>query len=295
MVRMAGRSARRGWRRAVRNASGGRINLGPGRAELEHDRLVEVVNTPLVEARRIAVVCRKGGCGKTTTSLMLGHTFAVHRRDRVVALDANPDAGSLGQRVRQRSEKTITDLLADRQLLTRYADIQRYASKTPTGLDIVGSDNDPRISQRLGEADYRNAIDVLDRFYNIIVPDTGTGIMDPAVQGVLAEADQLVLVIPPALDGARVAASTLDWLDNHGYAHLVRSSVGVISAVRGPSALELDLVEEHFVGRCAAVVKIPWDPALSVGGSATLDDLLPATRNAYLDLAVAVASQFATE
>jgi putative peptide zinc metalloprotease protein len=279
----------------VRNASGGRINLGPGRAELEHDRLVEIINTPLAEARRIAVVCRKGGCGKTTTSLMLGHTFAVHRRDRVVALDANPDAGSLGERVRQRSEKTITDLLADRELLTRYADIQRYASKTPTGLDIVGSDNDPRISQRLGEEDYRHAIDVLDRFYNIIVPDTGTGIMDPAVQGVLAEADQLVLVIPPALDGARVAASTLDWLENHGHEHLVHSSVGVISAVRGPSALELDLVEEHFAGRCAAVVKIPWDPALSVGGSATLDDLLPATRNAYLDLAVAVAGQFGTE
>ena len=45
------------------------------------------------------MLSRKGGAGKTTTALMLGHTFASWRGDRVVALDANPDAGSLAHRV----------------------------------------------------------------------------------------------------------------------------------------------------------------------------------------------------
>ncbi len=46
------------------------------------------------------------------TTLMLGHTFASLRGDRVIALDGNPDAGSLAYRVRRETSNTITGLLA---------------------------------------------------------------------------------------------------------------------------------------------------------------------------------------
>jgi putative peptide zinc metalloprotease protein len=81
--------------------------------------------------RRIAVVSRKGG-GKTTTTLMLGHTFASLRGDRVIALDGNPDAGSLAYRVRRETSNTITGLLAHRNAINRYADIRAYTSQAPT-------------------------------------------------------------------------------------------------------------------------------------------------------------------
>ena len=42
---------------------------------------------------------RKGGVGKTTMTLALGSTFATLRGDRVIAVDANPDAGNLAHRV----------------------------------------------------------------------------------------------------------------------------------------------------------------------------------------------------
>ena len=67
------------------------------------------------------VLSRKGGAGKTTTTLMLGHTFATHRGDRVVALDANPDAGSLAYRVRRETTETVTSLLSEGHDLDRYA------------------------------------------------------------------------------------------------------------------------------------------------------------------------------
>jgi MinD-like ATPase involved in chromosome partitioning or flagellar assembly len=102
-----------------------------------------------------------------------------------------------------------------------------------------------------------------------------------------------VVVMPPALDGARVAASTLDWLEEHGYSHLVRGSVAVVNAVRDVRLLDLDRIEEHFRARCHAVRRVPWDPALEAGGQTSYVDLRPATQSAYLDLAAAVADGFA--
>jgi putative peptide zinc metalloprotease protein len=294
MLRPRIRRPQHGWRRFVHRATGGVVNPGPSRVERERRELLAAVRLPLRASRRIAVLSRKGGAGKTTTVLMLGHAFAVHRGDRVVALDANPDAGSLGYRVPRETTRTITDLLQNREHIGRYSQIRRHTSQAATRLEVLASDDDPRISSRLGEYEHRVAIDLLDRYYNLILIDTGTGVLNGTVQGVLREADQLVVVMPPALDGARVAASTLDWLDGHGHEALVRSAVAVINAVQDQDHVELARVEEHFARRCAAVVRVPWDPALAAGAATLLDDLRPATRTAYLRLASAVVAQFGT-
>ncbi|HEU4946156.1 MAG TPA: MinD/ParA family protein [Kribbella sp.] len=284
---------KQGWRRGVYVASNGRLNIGPSAAERREQQRIERVRTPLRGPRRVVTLSRKGGAGKTTTTLMLGHTFAVHRGDRVVALDANPDAGSLIYRVHRESPATVTTMLGERELITRYADIRGYTSQAATRLEVVASDDDPRITQALGDRDYRNAINLLAKHYNLIMVDTGTGILDSAIQGILREADQIVVVMPPALDGARVAAATLDWLDQHGHADLVETAVAVINTTRGkPRWLQLDEIEKHFATRCAGTVRIPWDPALEAGAVTELDDLRPATRDAYLELAEAVAGGF---
>ena len=57
-------------------------------------------------------------------------------------------------------------------------------------------------------------------------------ILDSAIRGVLSEADQIVVVMPPALDGARVAAMTLDWLEQHDHADLVHGAVAVVKMAR---------------------------------------------------------------
>ncbi|HEX6421199.1 MAG TPA: MinD/ParA family protein [Acidimicrobiales bacterium] len=293
MLRGPARAPTRGWRRGVYVATRGALNPGPGPAERREQDLLRRLRTPIEGSRRIVVLSRKGGAGKTTTTLMLGHTFASVRGDRVVALDGNPDAGSLAHRIRRQSPETVTTLLAKRATVQRYADMRAFTSQAPdTRLEVVASDDDPRITQALGEVHYRHAIDVLDRHYNLIVIDTGTGILDGAVQGVLGEADQIVVVMPPALDGGRVASMTLDWLDQHGYTGLVRGAVAVINAVRGGGPIELDRMEAHFAARCAGVVRIPWDRALSAGGRTAYAELGHATRVAFLDLAATIAEGF---
>jgi putative peptide zinc metalloprotease protein len=282
----------RGWRRVMYRSTGGRLNLGPSQAERRALELASRVKIPIRGSRRVVVLCRKGGAGKTTTALMLGHTFAAFRGDRVVAVDANPDAGSLAHRIRRETSATVTTLLRDRELIERYSDVRAYTSQAPTRLEVIASDDDPKITHALGKHDYQNVIDVLDRHYNLVLLDTGTGILDDAIQGILEQADQVVLVMPPALDGARVAAATLDWLEEHGYDWLVRGAVTVINGVRGPGLVELDLVEDHFSQRCAASVRIPWDPVLEAGAGADLSDLRRGTREAYVELAAAVADGF---
>jgi putative peptide zinc metalloprotease protein len=190
LLRRPSRPPGRGWRRAVHNVTRGTVTLGPGAAERREMELIARVRAPLRGSRRVAILCRKGGAGKTTTTLMLGHTFATHRGDRVVALDANPDAGSLAHRVQRETAETVTGLIADRAMLDSYADLRAYTSQAvDSRLEGVASDDDPRISQALGESDYHRAVQVLERHFNLVIMDTGTGILERD-QGVLREADQ---------------------------------------------------------------------------------------------------------
>ncbi|MGH8903330.1 MAG: MinD/ParA family ATP-binding protein [Egibacteraceae bacterium] len=281
-----------GWQRVVYQASKGRLNPGPGPRELAHADLVARVRTPITGSRRIAVISRKGGVGKTTTTLMLGHTLATWRGDRVIALDGNPDAGSLGYRVRREHSATITDLLNDASGIRRYADIRGYTSQAPSRLEVVASDDDARITQAIGKGKLASAVRLMDQHYNLILLDTGTGILDSATQGILRMADQIILVTIPSLDGARAASLTLDWLDQNGYRALVRGAVAVLNQHREGTLVRVDRVEEHFRQRCRATVLVPCDPHLEAGAQSELGQLREPTRDAYLRLAAEVAGGF---
>ena len=54
---------------------------------------------PGSKTRVYAVASGKGGVGKTTVATCLGLTLAENRGDRAVVLDANPDAGTLADRL----------------------------------------------------------------------------------------------------------------------------------------------------------------------------------------------------
>jgi putative peptide zinc metalloprotease protein len=283
----------RGWRRAIYSGTSGRLNPGPGAAERREAELLARVRTPIQGSRRVVVMSRKGGVGKTTLTLALGSTFSMMRGDRVVAVDANPDAGNLAHRVAEPNDRTITDVLADIERISSYADLRGYTSQgVQSRLEVLASDDDARISQALDRQAYHRVIDLLDHYYNLIMLDTGTGILDSANQGLLSEADQLVLVLRPALDGARAAALTLDWLTEHEYGGLVSDAVVVVNATRQGVGLPLDKIEDHFAQRCAQVLQIPWDRALERGAQTDLSNLAPGTRHALVKVAAAVADNF---
>jgi MinD-like ATPase involved in chromosome partitioning or flagellar assembly len=281
-----------GWQALVYQLSGGHVRPAPGAAERANRELETRVTAPIEGCQRIAVIALKGGVGKTTTAACLGAIFAEYRSDRVVAVDANPDPGTLGYRIRRDTMRTAKDLLANVDKLERYADVRAYASQTDLRLEVITSEADPSRSEAFGEDDYRELAAVLERFYSLILTDCGPGLLHSAMQAILPAADQLVVVAAPSLDGARSASLTLEWLQRHGHGRLADSSVVVINAIRDRGLVDVNKLEDHFARRCRAVVRVPFDRHLETGAEIVLDELAPVTRQAYVRLAAAVADGF---
>ena len=280
-----------GWRRSVYRATGGLLRFGESAAEMRRRDLISQVRTPVTGGHhRVAVLSLKGGVGKTTTAVGLGATLATLRGDRVIAVDANPDRGTLSDKVRLETAATIRDLLNERDQVSRYADLRAFTSQAPSRLEVLASDRDPAVSVAFGADDYCDVAQVLEHFYSICITDCGTGLLHAAMSGVLKLADQIILVSSPSVDGARSASATLDWLEAHNCGDLVRNGVVVLSAIRPKtkSTVDLDRLEHHFASRCRAVARIPYDPHLEEGAEIELELLGSDTAEAYLALAAVV-------
>ncbi|MBX6385398.1 MAG: MinD/ParA family protein, partial [Microbispora sp.] len=285
-----------GWRRLVYKASGGLIKPGEAPEVRRRRELIQRARTPVATGHhRVAVLSLKGGVGKTTTTVGLGATLAQVRGDRVIAVDANPDRGTLSDKVELETAATVRDLLNERAQIKRYVDIRAFTSQTPSRLEILASDRDPSVSEAFSATDYQAVAQVLENFYSICITDCGTGLLHSAMSGVLGMADQIVLVSSPSVDGARAASATLDWLEAHHYGDLVRAATVVLCSVRprSKSTVDLNKLEEHFAARCRTVVRVPYDPHLEEGAEIDLDRLQQATRDAYLRLAASVGDGFA--
>jgi len=285
-----------GWRRLLYVLSGQLINLGESPRAARHNDLVAQINRPLRGCYRIAVLSLKGGVGKTTMTATLGSIFASIRGNRVVAVDANPDRGTLSQKIPLETPSTVRQLLYDAGTIERYSDVRRYTSQGPSGLEVLASESDPAVSDAFSADDYARTVEILERFYGLVLTDCGTGLLHSAMSSVLAKADVLVVVSSGSIDGARSASATLDWLDAHGHADLVRNSVAVINAVRPRTGkVDMQKVVDHFSRRCRAVRLVPFDPHLEEGAEISLDRLRRPTREALTELAAVVADGFPSD
>ena len=277
-----------GWRRAIFGVTGGLVRVPESAAQRRRTELTARARTPVAGGHhRVAVLSLKGGVGKTTTTVGLGATLASLRGDRVIAVDANPDRGTLSDKLRLETSATVRDLLNERDQIRRYADVRAYTTQAPSRLEVLASDRDPTVSVAFSEQDYCDVARVLERYYSICLTDCGTGLLHSAMTGVLRLADQIVLVSSPSVDGARSASATLDWLQAHGYGDLVRHAVVVLAVIRprGKSAVDTGRLEQHFAARCRAVVRVPYDAHLDEGAEVELDRLNGATADAFLMLA----------
>lgn len=292
LLNRARRPPRSGWRRAVHRASGGVVSPSDSKEQLELDRLIERVRQPIRGDFRLAVLSLKGGVGKTTTSIGLGSTFASLRGDRVIAVDANPDLGTLASRIPQQTNSNVRGLLNDPSVM-RYSDVRAHTSQSLSRLEVLASERDPAVSEIFSEDDYRRTIGILQNHYNIIVTDCGTGLTHGAMRGVLELANAILLISSPAIDGAQSASATLDWLNSHGYHRLVSQAVVVISSAKpGAAAVDLGTMEQHFLSRARAVQTIPYDGHLAEGSHIDLELLHKNTRKAFVELAATVADSF---
>jgi MinD-like ATPase involved in chromosome partitioning or flagellar assembly len=310
-------SSSRGWRRAVSTITLGAVKPGLSASEVTEAQQLRAIRTPIRGCHRIGVVSLKGGIGKTTTAAGLGLALATTRGDGVIAVDANPDAGTLSDRlvgappdaysgaewvgahVRATDDtwiapRSVRDLLAavSADEIGSATDVMRYVSIAGR-LHVLASEQDPETSEAFNANEYRTTAEVISAFYSVMITDTGTGLLHSAMAGMLSMADSLVIIAAPSVDGASRAAKTLDWLDAHHYGHLVARAVVAVSHTR-PRAQNVDMkvLDAHFSARCRALVHIPYDPHLVAGSVIRWNEMAVPTRSSFLKLAASVSDDF---
>ena len=143
----------------------------------------------------IAVVSPKGGVGKTTITVLLGSLLAHLRSDRVVAVDTNPDFGSLGWTLTPDHDVFADDML---ELLDNsdvpVTELDAHLGRSRDGLMVLPAPFDSARASRLDRAAYKRLIEHLQMRAGILLLDCGTGLHDPPAQAAVMCADQIVLV-----------------------------------------------------------------------------------------------------
>lgn len=278
------------WQQLVYSATGGRVNLGDGRRARQRKDLDRRISTPLTGgARFVPVLSRKGGVGKTTVTSLLGMALADARDDRIIAVDANPDRGTLADRVGRPNGRTVRDLVRAHDEMVGFNDVSAIVARDATRLDVLASDADPRVSEAFSDDDYRQVADVAAHYYSIVLTDTGTGIVHSVMGATLELADTLVIVAGLSVDEARLASETLTWLETNGYAARVRDAIVVLNNSRpGTPLVRESELEAHFRSRVRTVIRMPYDARIAAGSAIAFRDLQPSTRQAARELAAAV-------
>ena len=139
------------------------------------------------------------------------------RRDRIVAVDTNPDYGSLGRALTPDHSVYVDDLIdvLDRPDLSATA-LDGHLGRASDGLMVLPAPTHPARMAALDEAAYTNVIERLKSLVGILVLDCGTGLQEPAARAALNCADQLLLISDAHPSTASLVAESAEQLQQVG-------------------------------------------------------------------------------
>ena len=178
--------------RPAGNGTSGRLRhalhqLLVSKGEREEAELEQRIRTlpGVTRPNTVALISPKGGVGKTTSTFLVGNLLAGHLKLRVIAVDANPDFGTLGRLPSdaRRSERSLADLLDDADRLKTAAELNPYVSRQPTGLHVLAAPRDAELTASLGPDRYGELVAFLSCFYEAVLLDLGTGDPDLLMTG----------------------------------------------------------------------------------------------------------------
>ncbi|WP_017585619.1 MinD/ParA family ATP-binding protein [Nocardiopsis ganjiahuensis] len=246
------------------------------------------IQIPLPVHRRITVLSLKGGVGKTTASVLLGSFLASARESRVVVVDANPDRGTLRDRILLQNKQTLHDLSSRAEQIGSYTELRQYVSVNDARLHALVAPAVPTTHGGIDEKRYRAVADLLGRYYDLVLNDCGTGLYRPGMSEVLGMTDQVIVVLEPSLDSVRSAESTFSWLAQNGYQDLANRAIVVITRVdrKAAPSQEIKDLESRIDRSTGGVVRIPYDEHLADGGVIHLERLQEPTRSACRRMAL---------
>jgi MinD-like ATPase involved in chromosome partitioning or flagellar assembly len=237
----------------------------------------------------IALISPKGGVGKTTSTFLTGNLLATHLKLRAIAVDANPDFGTLARLAPddRRSARSLVELLDNAERLNTAAELTPYVSRLPTGLHVLGAPCHADVTASLGPRRYGELVALLATFYDVVLLDLGTGVAGPLANFAIDRADQVVLVTTPEWVTSGVVLEALAYV-RHDHATVAINKSRLDSAVAA-------VIEDRFrAEHLHRAVTIPYDEQLAAmldSGTYALEALGRRTRVAVKRLGLAVADK----
>lgn len=226
--------------------------------------------------------------------------MGLHRGGGVVVCDNNETQGSLSLRSKARgSDRTVLDLLGrtreDEDLtlgeLSAYLRTQGNAH-----FDVLASSTRPEEMRLIGKAEFELIHDVLSRFKELVIVDSGNNALASNFQAAAEAADLLLVPTGMQRDQIQRALWTLRTLYEAGHEDLVTNAIVVISEdSRGKESG--GVVKELNAALDSAgmdIITIPYDPHLDRGTVIDVELLRDKTRHAYEQLAALVAHKLLT-
>jgi MinD-like ATPase involved in chromosome partitioning or flagellar assembly len=287
-----------GWRGRVRRWSGGMISPQMGPAEMVHEDYRRVIQKDFDGPRTIAFLNPKGGAAKTTGVLAAGYTFGTVRGGAVVAWDNNETRGTLGIRaMRSTHRNTTRELLEDLEKFTdvyqsRIGDLGAFVrAQGDAHFDVLASDERPDVTGTIRAKDFTAVHQLLERFYRIILVDTGNNMRAENWLAAAEAADLLVVTSTVREDTGYSGLWMLDALQDAGYQDLKHRTITVLSdpspSVDATLAHDLMQVYEQ---RTREVYRVPYDPSLVSGSEVPYAQLSRGTRDSWLRACAGMAS-----
>jgi MinD-like ATPase involved in chromosome partitioning or flagellar assembly len=232
------------------------------RARAEEADLDRAIRAPrLSRCHSIAVISPKGGVGKSFLTYMIGNFLAEVRGDKVVAIDTNPDFGTLADQVRGRESQTVSTLLDQLGNVRHYSDLRRFTSKVESRLEVLAAPADPDVMATISAHDYSLVHEQLLHYYDTVLFDCGTGFRDDITRFALQRCDQIVLVSAPLFITTGIVIRALGYLNQIG-CDLSRVTLA-INQVRREKPLDIEYMRSRFGSRLNAIVEIPFDLQLN--------------------------------
>lgn len=261
------------------------LGMGASREVREATARAERLRQPVTTIRRIAVLSGRGGAGKTTVAALVATALAAARPDRVLAVDAAPELGSLALLAGASSPRPVAGFGRAAPQPQAFEDADPHLGRTDGGLWLLTGPTTPDPAPRLDLPASRAAVAALSRFFAVLVTDCGP---DPASRlnlGVLEDAHALALVAPATVDGLLSTHQTIARLRQTSASLLPRTVVVLSSQTPHTEAVDLKRGTRTLASQGVRLARLPYDRHLAAGARLRPQLLGERTTTAVIGLA----------
>lgn len=246
--------------------------------------LAERLNRPVTTGRRVAVVSVRGGAGKSTLAALVGSAFALHRADRVVVVDGDPDLGSVAVRLGVEQAASLRALFGGGARPAAFEQLSPQLRQTRAGVWVLSGRREIGAPPPVDVASFGLAQPVLSRYFAMSLVDCGAGLYGELTRSVLSRVHALLFVTPSTADGVRSARQALDQLAQTYYRPLLDRCVLALVRHAPHGGTDLAAAARALSVHGVHVVRLPYDRHLAAGATIDLPKVGQGVQEAVLEL-----------